>query len=175
VEADHEPGEVAEVIKETFPDLVSKTYTVEEVLAESPLVMVGEVIYSFLRQSFICSLAAATSGLALTALIGVRERTYEVGLLRARGMERKQVILALAYEYLIVPIIGLVIGIATGLITVFGLTGMMSDFWPIKVKMVFPLDFWVFTSSGIVLFLASSVLPAAMTFRRTAVETIRFR
>ena len=175
VEADHEPGEVAEVIKETFPDLVSKTYTVEEVLAESPLVMVGEVIYSFLRQSFICSLAAATSGLALTALIGVRERTYEVGLLRARGMERKQVILALAYEYLIVSIIGLAIGIATGLITVFGLTGMMSDFWPIKVRMVFPLDFWVFTSSGIVLFLASSVLPAAMTFRRTVVETIRFR
>ena len=175
VRAGREPGDVAEAIEEAFPDLVSRTYTVDEVLAESPLVMVGEVIYSFLRQSFVCSLAAATSGLALTALIGVRERTYEIGLLRARGMERKQVILALAYEYLIVSIIGLAIGIATGLTTVFGLTGMMSDFWPIKVRMVFPLDFWAFTSSGVALFLASSVLPAAMTFKRTVVETIRFR
>ncbi len=175
VRAGHEPRDVAEAIEEAFPDLVSRTYTVDEVLAESPLVMVGEVIYSFLRQSFVCSLAAATSGLALTALIGVRERTYEIGLLRARGMERKQVILALAYEYLIVSIIGLAIGIATGLTTVFGLTGMMSDFWPIKVRMVFPIDFWAFTSSGVALFLASSVLPAAMTFKRTVVETIRFR
>ncbi len=168
-------GEVASAVESAFPDEVLDVETVDDVLSRSSYIMVGQAIYTYLRQSFVCSLAVAASGLTLTAVVGVRERTYEMGLLRARGMRRKQVILALAYEYLIVSIIGLAIGAATGLITVLGLTSMMSDFWPIKVRVLFPLDFWAFMGSGVTLFMASSALPAALAFRKTVVETIRFR
>ncbi|RLI06908.1 hypothetical protein DRO32_04805, partial [Candidatus Bathyarchaeota archaeon] len=175
VEEGAEAGEVAEEIERAYPDEVSDVSTVEEVLAESPLIMVGNVIYTFLRQSFLCSLAAAASGLGLTAMMSVRERTYEVGLVRARGMGRKKVLLSLAYEYLMVAILGLAIGLSTGLATAYGLVGMMSDVWPIEVRMLFPADFWAFLGLGMALFLASSLIPALLSFRRTVVETIRFR
>lgn len=175
VEEGAEPEDVAKAIEGAFPLEVLSTRTVDEELRESPLTLVGMPICDFLNIAFAYSLVAATLGLGLTAMLNVREKTYEVGLMRARGLRRRQVVLALAAEALIIALIGFLIGIATGIISASGITGMVSDAWPIPVRLVAPTAFWALLAIGIGLFVASSILPAVIAFRKTVVETIRFR
>ena len=175
LEGGAEASEVAKAVEEAFPLVVLETRTVEEQLAESPLTLVGMPICDFLNVSFAYSLITATIGLALTAMLNVRERIYEIGLMRARGLRRRQVVLVLAAEALIVALIGLAIGILTGVISANGVACMMADAWPVPVRLIAPLGFWILLALGVGLFAASSILPAAIAFRRTVVETIRFR
>ena len=87
----------------------------------------------------------------------------------------------LAAEALIVVIIGLAIGVFTGLVSASGMVsfisrgGWMGSRWPIEVRMVLPLEFWLLLGLGAFLFVLASLAPALLAFRREVVETIRFR
>jgi len=176
-----DPEAVAEAIEDAFPWQVLSTETVEEAMRESYFSMMSRPVYEFLQVGFTYSLVAAAVGLALTAALGVRERTYEVGLMRARGLRRRQVLVMLAAEALIVVIIGLAIGVFTGLVSSSGMVsfisrgGWMGERWPIEVRMVLPLEFWLLLGLGASLFVLASLAPALLAFRREVVETIRFR
>jgi putative ABC transport system permease protein len=60
----------------------------------------------------------AIFGITNTLALSVFERTHEIGLLRAVGMSRSQVVRAVSWEAIVVAIIGAVLGIVVG--TVFG-------------------------------------------------------
>ena len=181
VEPGADPEAVAEAIEDAFPWQVLGTETVEEAMRESYFSMISRPVYEFLQVGFTYSLVAAAVGLALTAALSVRERTYEVGLMRARGLRRRQVLVVLAAEALIVVIIGLAIGVFTGLVSASGMVsfisrgGWMGSRWPIEVRMVLPLEFWLLLGLGAFLFVLASLAPALLAFRREVVETIRFR
>ena len=181
VEPGADPEAVAEAIEDAFPWQVLGTETVEEAMRESYFSMISRPVYEFLQVGFTYSLVAAAVGLALTAALSVRERTYEVGLMRARGLKRRQVLVMLAAEALIIVIIGLAIGVFTGLVSASGMVsfisrgGWMGSRWPIEVRMVLPLEFWLLLGLGAFLFVLASLAPAFLAFRREVVETIRFR
>ncbi len=181
VEPGADPEAVAEAIEGAFPWQVLSAVTVEEAMRESYFSMMSRPVYEFLQVGFTYSLVAAAVGLALTAALSVRERTYEVGLMRARGLRRRQVLVVLAAEALIVVIIGLAIGVFTGLVSASGMVsfiswgGWMGSRWPIEVRMVLPLEFWLLLGLGAFLFVLASLAPALLVFRREVVETIRFR
>ena len=183
VEPGSDPEEVARAVEEAFPDDVYGTTTVEEVLSRSFFMLISQPICELLRTGFAYSLAAASLGLGLTAVLNVRERTYEIGLMRARGLRRKQVLLLLAAEALIVAVIGLAIGILTGLVSASGVLSFLSKGgrlfggmgWPIEVRLIVPFEAWALLVAGGFLFVLASALPALAAFRREVVETIRFR
>ena len=181
VEPGADPETVAEAIEDAFPWQVLGTETVAEAMRESYFSMVSRPVYEFLQVGFAYSLVAAAVGLALTAALSVRERTYEVGLMRARGLRRRQVLVVLAAEALIIVIIGLTIGVFTGLVSASGIVsfisrgGWMGERWPIEVRMVLPLEFWLLLGLGAFLFVLASLAPALLAFRREVVETIRCR
>jgi len=60
----------------------------------------------------------AIFGITNTLALSVYERTHEIGLLRAVGMSRSQVVRAVSWEAIVVAIIGAVLGIVVG--SVFG-------------------------------------------------------
>jgi putative ABC transport system permease protein len=60
----------------------------------------------------------AIFGITNTLALSVFERTHEIGLLRAVGTSRSQVVRAISWEAILVAIIGAVLGIVVG--TVFG-------------------------------------------------------
>jgi putative ABC transport system permease protein len=60
----------------------------------------------------------AIFGITNTLALSVFERTHEIGLLRAVGTNRSQVVRAISWEAILVAIIGAVLGIVVG--TVFG-------------------------------------------------------
>lgn len=60
----------------------------------------------------------AIFGITNTLALSVFERTHEIGLLRAVGTSRSQVVRAVSWEAIVVAIIGTVLGIVVG--TVFG-------------------------------------------------------
>ncbi|HLF43365.1 MAG TPA: FtsX-like permease family protein [Acidimicrobiia bacterium] len=60
----------------------------------------------------------AIFGITNTLALSIYERTHEIGLLRAVGMSRSQVVRAVSWEAIVVAIIGAVLGIVVG--TVFG-------------------------------------------------------
>ncbi|RLI08187.1 hypothetical protein DRO32_02660, partial [Candidatus Bathyarchaeota archaeon] len=170
-----DPAQVAEAIELAYPDKVSEALTVQEEMEGSLLALMGMPVSAFLKLCFGFSLTTATLGLALTAAVSSRERLYEINLMRARGLRRRQALLVLAVEALVVALIGALVGLFTGVVTARGLMGMFKPVWPLEVRLVVPPDFWALLAASFLAFLLASLIPPLLAFRRTVVETIRFR
>jgi putative ABC transport system permease protein len=95
-----------------FPEL--EVLTLDEFIGDvaSQLTAFVNVIYGLLGLSIII----AVIGIANTISLSVHERTRELGLLRAVGMNRGQVRSAIRWEAMIIAVLGTLVGLALGLV-----------------------------------------------------------
>ncbi len=62
------------------------------------------------------SVIVAALGIVNTLALAVTERTREIGLLRAVGMQRRQLRRMIRYEAVVVSLFGAVLGVAAGIV-----------------------------------------------------------
>lgn len=82
------------------------------------------VIYALLVLSIIIALI----GIANTLSLSINERTRELGLLRAVGMNRGQMRSAIRWEAVLISVLGAIVGIALGLLLSWALVTSLSGF-----------------------------------------------
>ncbi len=107
----------------------------------------------------------------------VAERTREIGLLRAVGMTRRQIMRQIMTEAVILGLLGSVIGILFGLLLSWGLIRAMEYLLSQEVRAVrMPLNgFLQSMFVGIVITLLAASLPARKASQITPLEALRVR
>lgn len=127
----------------------------------------------------VITLAAATFGIVNTLLMAVKERTREIGLMKAMGMNRKKIFMLFSLEAVLIGFWGSVIGLAAA--NVIGRIGskaasqtIFKDFEGLQL-----LSFPAIPMLGIILtimfvaFLAAT-LPARRASRLDPIEALRY-
>ena len=82
------------------------------------------VIYALLGLSIIIAMI----GVANTLSLSIHERTRELGLLRAVGMERSQLRSAIRWEAVLIAVLGTVVGLGLGMIVSYALVQALDGF-----------------------------------------------
>jgi putative ABC transport system permease protein len=117
------------------------------------------------------SLGVAGIGIMNVMLVSVSERTSEVGLLKALGAKRRQILGVFLVEAATLSVSGAAIGVATGLSVIFAAAAAFTEF-PIR-----PNGAWI----GVVLVLALAagigfgLMPARRAARLQAADALRGR
>lgn len=84
-------------------------------------------ITSFLQIYVSFGLIIGSLGMAIIAIRNVAERKREIGMMRAIGFPRSQVMIAVLLELFVLGIIGLIIGIVNGLLINYGLAELSGS------------------------------------------------
>lgn len=168
-------------IKKTFPELSVLTW--KELSPDASLVSEYMNIYSFIFVGII--MFALAFGIINTMLMAILERTKELGMLMAIGMNRKKVFSMIMIETVFLTIVGAIAGMAAGwlLIQITGKTGLNfssvgEGFEAVGwAAIVYPtIDAFFFF--GIILLvivtgILSSIIPARKALNLNPVEAIR--
>ncbi|MFW9777749.1 MAG: ABC transporter permease [Candidatus Heimdallarchaeota archaeon] len=108
-------------------------------------------------------------GMAVISVRNVSERKREIGMMRAIGFPRFQVMLAALLELLVLGFIGLIIGVVNGLLINVGFANMM------EVPIVIPWDTLAAYLSLITLIgLLAGAIPGFIASRIPAAEALRY-
>ena len=92
-------------------------------------------ILGLISALLLLAIVIAVLGIANTLILSIYERTRELGLLRAVGMERRQVRSAVRWEAIVVATIGALFGLAIGAVFGAGLVHVLSKDGSIKLSM----------------------------------------
>jgi ABC-type antimicrobial peptide transport system permease subunit len=84
-------------------------------------------ITSFLQIYVSFGLAIGAVGMGVISVRNVVERKREIGMMRAIGFPRKQVMLSVLLELVVLGIIGLVIGVINGLLVSVGFANLQGN------------------------------------------------
>jgi putative ABC transport system permease protein len=76
----------------------------------------------------VLSIIIALIGIANTLSLSINERTRELGLLRAVGMNRPQLRAAVRWEAVIISVLGALVGIAIGILLSWALVTSLAGF-----------------------------------------------
>lgn len=135
---------------------------------ESTLEMTDR-IGSFLQIYVTFGLAIGAVGMGVISVRNVSERKREIGMMRAIGFPRSQVILSVLLELVVLGIIGLIIGIVNGLLVSVGFANMQG------VALVIPWeDIGLYLSLIVLIALGSGALPAIVASRIPPAEALRY-
>jgi putative ABC transport system permease protein len=107
--------------------------------------------------------------MGVIAVRNVSERKREIGMMRAIGFPRRQVILSVLLELVVLGIIGLIIGVINGLLVSVGFANMQG------VALVIPWEeIGVYLSIIVLIALGSGSLPAFAASRIPPAEALRY-
>lgn len=117
------------------------------------------------------SLGVAGIGIMNVMLVSVSERTTEVGLLKALGARRRQILAVFLVEALTLSSLGAFLGIGAGLGLIFAAAGLWPDF-PIR-----PSPVWITVVLALALAagIGFGLMPARRAARLDAAEALRGR
>jgi hypothetical protein len=135
---------------------------------ESTLEMTDR-IGSFLQIYVTFGLVIGAVGMGVISVRNVSERKREIGMMRAIGFPRTQVILSVLLELVVLGVIGLLIGIANGLLVSVGFANMQG------VALVIPWsDIGLYLSIIVLIAIGSGSLPAFVASRIPPAEALRY-
>ncbi len=146
--------------------VASSTLTYSRI--ESTLEMLDR-ISSFLQIYVTFGLAIGAVGMGVIAVRNVSERKREIGMMRAIGFPRRQVILSVLLELVVLGIIGLIIGVINGLLVSTGFANMQNT------ALVIPWEeIGLYLSIIVLIALGSGSLPAIAASRIPPAEALRY-
>jgi ABC-type antimicrobial peptide transport system permease subunit len=135
---------------------------------EQSLEMIERVV-SFLQIYVTFGLAIGTIGMTVIAVRNVSERKREIGMMRAIGFPRSQVLLSVLLELVVLGIIGLVIGVVDGLVISVGFANMQG------ATLVIPWnDIGVYLGFITLMALAAGAVPGWFASRIPPAEALRY-
>jgi putative ABC transport system permease protein len=135
---------------------------------ESTLEMTDR-IGSFLQIYVTFGLVIGAVGMGVISVRNVSERKREIGMMRAIGFSRGQVVLSVLFELVVLGIIGLVIGVVNGLLISVGFANMQG------VALVIPWgEIGVYLSIIVFIALGSGSIPALVASRIPPAEALRY-
>ena len=126
-------------------------------------------IISFLQIYVTFGLVIGAVGMGVISVRNVSERKREIGMMRAIGFPRRQVILSVLLELVVLGIIGLCIGVINGLLISTGFANMQN------VDLIIPWqDIGSYLSIIVLIALGSGTLPAIAASRIPPAEALRY-
>jgi len=126
-------------------------------------------IGSFLQIYVTFGLVIGAVGMGVISVRNVSERKREIGMMRAIGFPRSQVILSVLLELVVLGIIGLLIGTANGLLVSVGFANMQG------VTLVIPWEeIGLYLSIIVLIAIGSGSLPALVASRIPPAEALRY-
>jgi len=126
-------------------------------------------ISSFLQIYVTFGLVIGAVGMGVISVRNVSERKREIGMMRAIGFPRKQVILSVLLELVVLGIIGLIIGVINGLIISMGFANMQNS------ALVIPWEeLGLYLSIIVFIALGSGAIPAIVASRIPPAEALRY-
>jgi ABC-type antimicrobial peptide transport system permease subunit len=135
---------------------------------ESSLEMVQRVV-SFLQIYVTFGLAIGAIGMAVISIRNVSERKREIGMMRAIGFPRSQVMLSVLLELVVLGVIGLVIGVVNGVLISVGFANMQG------ATLVIPWnDIGVYLGFITLIALAAGAIPGWFASRIPPAEALRY-
>jgi len=128
-----------------------------------------ERITSFLQIYVTFGLVIGAVGMGVISVRNVSERKREIGMMRAIGFPRRQVILSVLLELVVLGVIGLIIGVINGLIVSMGFANMQS------ATLVIPWEeIGLYLSTIVLIALGAGSLPALAASRIPPAEALRY-
>jgi len=135
---------------------------------ESSLEMVQRVV-SFLQIYVTFGLVIGAVGMAVISIRNVSERKREIGMMRAIGFPRTQVMLSVLLELVVLGIIGLVIGVVDGVLISVGFANMQGS------TIVIPWsDLGVYLGFITLIAIAAGAIPGWFASRIPPAEALRY-
>jgi len=135
---------------------------------EQSLEMIQRVV-SFLQIYVTFGLAIGAVGMAVISVRNVSERKREIGMMRAIGFPRTQVMLSVLLELVVLGIIGLAIGVVNGVLISVGFANMQGS------TLVIPWnDLGVYLGFITLIALAAGAIPGWFASRIPPAEALRY-
>jgi ABC-type antimicrobial peptide transport system permease subunit len=135
---------------------------------EESLEMVNRIV-SFLQIYVTFGLAIGAVGMAVISVRNVSERKREIGMMRAIGFPRTQVMLSVLLELVVLGIIGLLIGVANGVLISVGFANMQG------ATLVIPWnDLGIYLGFITLIALAAGAIPGWFASRIPPAEALRY-
>ncbi|MBD3191500.1 MAG: FtsX-like permease family protein [Candidatus Heimdallarchaeota archaeon] len=128
---------------------------------------------NFMQAFVSLGLVVGVLGLLVVSLRGVSERTREIGMMRALGFQKSEVILAVVLEIFAVAFVGLVIGFINGFILGYGMfTQYLREF---QFRFIIPWRILlIFLGITILLSILAAVIPARRASKIPPSEALRY-
>lgn len=135
---------------------------------EQSLIMIERVV-SFLQIYVTFGLAIGAVGMAVISVRNVSERKREIGMMRAIGFPRTQVMLSVLLELVVLGVIGLFIGVANGLLISIGFANMQG------ATLIIPWnELGVYLGFITLIAIASGAIPGWFASRIPPAEALRY-
>ncbi len=135
---------------------------------EQSLMMIQRVV-SFLQIYVTFGLAIGAVGMAVISIRNVSERKREIGMMRAIGFPRSQVMLSVLLELVVLGIIGLAIGVVNGILISVGFANMQG------ATLVIPWnDLGVYLGFITLIAIAAGAIPGWFASRIPPAEALRY-
>jgi len=135
---------------------------------EQSLEMINRVV-SFLQIYVTFGLVIGAVGMAVISVRNVSERKREIGMMRAIGFPKTQVMLSVLLELVVLGIIGLVIGVVNGVLITVGFANMQG------ATLVIPWnDLGVYLGFITLIALAAGAIPGWFASRIPPAEALRY-
>lgn len=157
---------VADAIREAYPD--AEVMTQEEILAMTDEIL--NIIFAVLIGMAAISLLVGAIGIMNTTMTSVLERTREIGILKAIGAKRINILQVFLTEAFIIALLGGIIGCIGSVVLVLGLTSAVESFMGFQMPYSFKPSIFI---GGMILSVVIGLVSAAYpSFRASSVRPV---
>lgn len=166
-----EAAEVQEAITEALKDSYPLVLAVEPSAMVQLVSMIIDLILAIITALLSAALVIAILGVANTLLLSVTERTREIGLLRAVGMNKRSVWRMITLESLVMAVFGTVVGMLLGVGLGAALVLALQEVFTMSVA----IPWWVllgYTVLAVIAGVLAAIWPAIRASRMNVLEAI---